>query len=180
MSALPPARSWTARRWALAAHGLLWPVLVLFWLAIASIAVEAANAFSGWAMALVFGVCGLMALICGHLAYEALRLLRAPAPVLAVGPAGLLDLRLAAAPIPWHEIRRLSIAHFHTTRVRFELSPTGEAGVRPALRFLARLGRAIGRPGYTVGLMGLGAVDRDVAAAVKAWHDACGPDAGRA
>jgi hypothetical protein len=171
----PPARSWTARRWALTVHAVIWPMLSLFWLAAASMFLEAAHAFPGLAVALALAVCGFMVLLGGHMAYEALRQMTVPAPALAVGPDGLLDRRLAREPIPWHEIERLNIARFHTSRVRLELSAAGEARVRPVMRLLARLGRALGTPSYGVGLMGLGAVDRDVAEAVQAWFDATRP-----
>ncbi len=172
MSALPPARSWNPRRWALLLHGLLWPVLALFWLAVASMMMEAAHAFPGWAVVLWLAGCAYMALFSLHLGYEALRRLAAPAPGLAVGPEGLLDRQLAAAPIPWSEIKALNIARFRTTRVRLELTAAGDARVRPVMRRLARLGRAVGMPSYGVSLMGLGAVDREVAVAVQAWFDA--------
>jgi hypothetical protein len=160
------------------AHVLLWPVLSLFWLASASMFVEAADAFPGWAVALALAVCALLALVGVHMAYEALRQVGAPAPALGLGPEGLLDRRLASSPIPWAEIERLNIAHFHTTRVRFELSAAGEARVRPAMRLLARLGRALRTPSYSVSLMALGRVDREVAEAVQAWHAAMRPPKG--
>jgi len=172
MNPLPPARSWTPRRWALLLHGLIWPVLALFWVGAASMMVEAAYAMPGWALALSLAVCAFMGLVCLHLGWEALRRLGAPSPGLAVGPEGLLDRQLSASPIPWGEIARLKIAHFHTTRARLELSPAGEARVRPVMRRLARLGRAVGTPSYGVSLLGLGAVDREVAEAVQAWFDA--------
>lgn len=180
MNPHPPARSWTARRWALLLHVLFWPALLLFWLGVASMMVEVADALPGWAVALSLAVCALLGLVCGHMAYEALRLLAVPGRTLALGPDGLLDRRLAATPIPWSEIERLNIAHFHTTRVRFALSAAGAARLRPVMRRLARLGRMLGTPSYGVGLMGFGPVDREVAEAVQAWFDATRPGADRA
>jgi membrane protein implicated in regulation of membrane protease activity len=175
MRALPAARSWQARRWALLLHLVVWPVLLLFWGAVASMMVEAAPALPGWVVALSLVACGFMGLVSLHQGWEALRRLAAPEPGLAVGPDGLLDRQLAAVPIPCGEIERLNIAQFHTTRVRLELTAAGEARVRPVIRLLARLGRAVGTPSYGVSLLGLGAVDREVAAAVQAWFDATRP-----
>jgi hypothetical protein len=181
MMPLPPARSWNARRWALLLHGLIWPVLLLFWIGVGSIMLEAWHAFPGWLAVLWLLACAFMVLLCLHMTWEALRRLGAPPPGLAVGPEGLLDRQLCDSPIPWGEIARLNIAHFHTTRVRLELTPAGEARVRPLMRLLARLGRAVGTPSYGVSLLGLGPVDREVAAAVRAWFDATrAPGAGPA
>jgi hypothetical protein len=175
MSATPQVQAWTPRRGALLLHLLVWPVLALFWIAAAWVMVEARHAFPGLLSVPWLLGCAFMLLLSLHMTWEALRRLGAAAPGLAVGPEGLLDRQLADAPIPWSEIRSLNIAHFHTTRVRLELTAAGEARVRPVIRLLGRLGRAVGTPSFGVSLLGLGGVDRAVAEAVQAWFDATRP-----
>lgn len=161
-------RTWSNRRGALLGLGLFWAALALLGLGLAPVLVAESRGMPWWMLAAGVALALALAAIGLRLAVFCLRQLGAPAPVLAIGPEGVFDRRLSATTIPWREIRFVGVFHLRGTQVTFELTPAGDALVRPFERALARLSRLFLLPGYGVVLMGTDARAEEVAAAMRA------------
>ncbi len=168
-------RTWSNRRGALLGLGLFWAALALLGLVLAPVLVAETRGMPAWMSVAGVALALFLAAIGLHLAIFCLRQLGAPAPVLAIGPQGVFDRRLAAETIPWREIRYVGVYRLRGTQVMFELTPEGDAMVHPFGRALARLSRLFLLPGYSVVLMGTDARAEEVAASMQAGFAASRP-----
>ncbi len=172
---LPASRAWVNRPLVLVGMGAFWAAESVFGLFTAAMLVAEGKDMPGWMLAAAVGISLLLMLIGARLAVYCLRQLGAPAPVIGLGPDGLFDRRLADAPIPWGEVAVVDVYYLRSVQVMFDLTPAGNARVRPFERFLARLSRMMLMHGYSVVLMGTDADASDLAAAMRGWFAATRP-----
>lgn len=154
-----PPPTFEARPRRLLVAGLLAVLAVSLAAGLAAAALSAAAAAR--APVLLAGVpAGL--LVMGAMAIElaaAWRLWRSPDAGLTIGPEGLWDRRVSAAPIPWAALRWRRVTR-STKRaamdaVRFDLDPAALAGVHGSVRLLAAINRLAGLLPYSVAPVGL-------------------------
>ncbi|MCC6000611.1 MAG: hypothetical protein JJU19_07060 [Pararhodobacter sp.] len=129
----------------------LWLLMALAALMVVALAVEM-MAELPWA-GLIFLAMGLATGAAGVTgAWGTLDMLRLPAPILTIGPAGVHDRRLSATPIPWEAIRWRRVI-LSTTRANgdtVQLWIDANIPIRPPMRVLAVANRMLGRPPYSV------------------------------
>jgi hypothetical protein len=175
---LPPARAWNNRPGVLAALALFWGAEMLLGLFLGAVLVIEGRGMPGWMLALAVVLASLLALIGLRLLLLCLRQRRLPNPVVAMDAVGLLDRRLAPAPIAWAEIAHVGVLHVRGTQVVFELTEAGRARIRQPERTLAQLNRRMMLPAYTLMPLGTDARPADLAHSLRAWFNATHPGAG--
>lgn len=136
-------------------------LMVAAGLAVIVLSAASAVAAPELALGVVAGLAVVVAL--GNELSAAWHLWRSPGPVVVIGPEGLWDRRLSAAPIPWQALRWRRVTR-STKRsamdaVRFELAGPEAQSAAPRLRLPARLmapvNRLAGLLPYAVSPVGL-------------------------
>jgi hypothetical protein len=159
--------TWSNRPRALLAIGLGWAgISALGSVAAVRLATEAPD-LPPEIFAIVLGLAVFLAALGLRRAVLCLGQIRTPSPVLAIGPDGVFDRRLAPQTIPWAEIASVDVVHMLGTRVMLGLAPAGQARIRPLERALARLSGFFLLPGYRIFVHGTEASAEEVAAALR-------------
>jgi hypothetical protein len=160
---------------ALLGQGLFWAGECGLGLALGAVMLIEGGGMPAWMLAIALLLAVFLTAVGLHLSVFCLRQLGAPGPVLALGPEGFFDLRLAPHPIPWTQVTRVDIYHARGVQVMFDLAPEADARIRRLPRRLARLNRVVGLAGYSLSLMATDATDIDIARAMHAWHASAHP-----
>lgn len=105
--------------------------------------------FIGWFGLIFFGLCG---------AVLVWRAITVRGPTLTLSPAGLLDIRVSARPIPWSEVRGLSTWSYRNNKILIvDVAPQVEQqiGLTRMAAWTRGPNRALGADGLAVASQGL-------------------------
>ncbi len=108
----------------------------------------------------------------------AFRGLRAGAgPLVAIGPDGILDRRIASRAIPWRAVTAArTIRVMNRRSLMIEVDTAARAALGMGFSIPAAFNRAFGYPGYTIGRAGIAASSHDLIRAMLRHIEVAGAD----